>query len=63
VDVRVLAAININMQTAILEKAVSRDLYYRLNTLTLVIPPLRGRREEIHLLIEELNRSGIAGVG
>jgi two-component system, NtrC family, response regulator AtoC len=58
-----LAATNIAMQTAILEKRFREDLYYRLNTLTLVIPPLRERREEIPLLIEELNRRGIAGVG
>jgi DNA-binding NtrC family response regulator len=63
VDVRVLAATNIDMQTAILEKRFREDLYYRLNTLTLVIPPLRERREEIPLLIEELNRRGTAGVG
>jgi two-component system, NtrC family, response regulator AtoC len=63
VDVRVLAATNIDMQTAILEKRFREDLYYRLKTLTLVIPPFRERREEIALLIEELNRRGIAGVG
>ncbi len=63
VDVRVLAATNIDMQTAILEKRFREDLYYRLNALTLVIPPLRERREEIPLLMEELNRRGGAGLG
>lgn len=62
VDVRVLAATNVNMQIAIAEKRFREDLYYRLNTLTLVIPPLRERREEIPLLIEELNRRGTAGI-
>jgi len=62
VDVRILAATNIDMQTAIAEKRFREDLYYRLNTLTLVVPPLRERREEIPLLIEELNRRGAAGV-
>lgn len=62
VDVRVLAATNVNMEIAIAEKRFREDLYYRLNTLTLVIPPLRERREEIPLLIEELNRRGTAGV-
>ena len=63
VDVRVLAATNIDMQTAIIEKRFREDLYYRLNALTLVIPPLRERREEIPLLMEELNRRGGAGLG
>lgn len=63
VDVRVLAATNIDMQTAIIEKRFREDLYYRLNALTLIIPPLRERREEIPLLMEELNRRGGAGVG
>ena len=63
VDVRVLAATNIDMQTAIAEKRFREDLYYRLNALTLVIPPLRERREEIPLLMEELNRRGGAGLG
>jgi len=62
VDVRVLAATNVNMQVAIAEKRFREDLYYRLNTLTLSIPPLRERREEIPLLIDELNRRGAAGV-
>ncbi len=63
VDVRVLAATNIDMQTAITEKRFREDLYYRLNTLTLVIPPLRERREEIPLVMEELNRRGGSGIG
>ena len=58
VDVRVLAATNINMQDAITEKRFREDLYYRLNTLTITIPPLRERREEIPLLIEQLAQRG-----
>jgi two-component system, NtrC family, response regulator AtoC len=56
VDVRVLAATNINMQDAIAEKRFREDLYYRLNTLTITVPPLRERREEIPLLMKELFR-------
>jgi DNA-binding NtrC family response regulator len=56
VDVRVLAATNIDMQEAISEKRFREDLYYRLNTITITIPPLRERREEIPLLIEQMTR-------
>jgi DNA-binding NtrC family response regulator len=63
VDVRVLAATNINMQDAIAEKRFREDLYYRLNTLTITIPPLRERREEIPLLMEELFRRGALELG
>lgn len=63
VDVRVLAATNINMQEAIAEKRFREDLYYRLNTLTLTVPPLRERREEIPLLMQELFRRGALELG
>lgn len=63
VDVRVLAATNINMQDAIAEKRFREDLYYRLNTLTITVPPLRERREEIPLLMEELFRRGALELG
>jgi two-component system response regulator AtoC len=58
VDVRVLAATNINMQDAIAEKRFREDLYYRLNTLTITVPPLRERREEIPLLMEQMVHRG-----
>jgi two-component system, NtrC family, response regulator AtoC len=63
VDVRVLAATNINMQDAITEKRFREDLYYRLNTLTITVPPLRERREEIPLLMEQLFRRGALELG
>ena len=57
VDVRVLAATNINVQEAIANKTLREDLYYRLNAFTMQIPPLRERREEIPLLLKHfMNR-------
>src|SRR6185437_12850196 len=63
VDVRVLAATNINMQEAIIEKRFREDLYYRLNTLTITVPPLRERRDEISPLMHELFRRGAIELG
>lgn len=56
VDVRVLAATNINMEQAIEEKRFREDLFYRLNAFPIFIPPLRERREEIPALLRETFR-------
>jgi two-component system, NtrC family, response regulator AtoC len=56
VDVRVLAATNIQIEDAMLEKKFREDLYYRLSVFTIKVPPLRERREEIPLLIEQMIR-------
>src|ERR1700722_7206629 len=47
VQVRILAATNVNIEAAIIEKRFREDLYYRLNAFTIVVPSLRERREEI----------------
>ena len=47
VDVRVIAATNVNLKTAIREKRFREDLYYRLNLFRIQIPPLRNRRSDI----------------
>lgn len=50
VDVRVIAATNINIKEAIVRKSFREDLYYRLNGISIHLPPLRERREEIPVL-------------
>ncbi len=47
VDVRVLAATNRNLQVDVAEKRMRADLYYRLNVITLAVPPLRQRGDDI----------------
>src|SRR6202041_3505018 len=63
VNVRVLAATNINMQEAIAEKRFREDLYYRLDTLTITVPPLRERRDEIPLLMDQMFHRGAIELG
>ena len=53
VDVRVVAATNVNLLDAIKKGKFREDLFYRLNTINIKIPPLRRRKEDINLLIRK----------
>lgn len=52
VDARILAATAVDLKKAIQENRFRSDLYYRLNVVTIEIPPLRERKEDIPLLVE-----------
>lgn len=52
-DIRIVAATNINMFEAIKKEKFREDLYYRLSTVEIHIPPLRERQEDIHLLFRK----------
>lgn len=54
-NVRVVAATNENMQQAIAEGKFREDLFYRLNTVPIQLPPLRNRNEDIHLLFRKFS--------
>ena len=52
-DVRIVAATNVNMMKAIQDGRFREDLYYRLNTVQIDMPPLRERKGDIHLLFRK----------
>ena len=52
-DVRIVAATNVNMQEAIHKNQFREDLFYRLNTVQVNLPPLRERKNDIHLIFRK----------
>ncbi len=52
VDVRIISATNQDLERKIREKSFREDLYYRLNVISILIPPLRERKEDILLLVD-----------
>jgi len=54
-DVRIIAATNIKLKEAVKNKKFREDLYYRLNTVPIIVPPLRNRGEDITLLFRKFS--------
>ena len=52
-NVRIIAATNLNLMDAVKQNKFREDLYYRINTVEIEMPPLRSRKEDIHLMFRK----------
>jgi two-component system response regulator PilR (NtrC family) len=62
-DVRVVAASNRDLEEEVERGGFRRDLFYRLNVIQLVLPPLKARREDVPLLVDHFMRKHAAALG
>lgn len=61
VNVRIIAATNINVQAALKEGKLRQDLYYRLNVFSITVPPLRDRPEDIPFFLDHFLKKSAKG--